>query len=92
MLPFLHTWMKKQMEIPNGGTSPKIARLEGCRVPTNMFGAICAGRPVQTDIQQVDQNKYVFTISDAAKINHMVVFLLPGGKYEPKHAGSKIHY
>ncbi|KAI9492469.1 hypothetical protein BDB00DRAFT_873389 [Zychaea mexicana] len=41
-----------------------------------MFGCIVAGRLVQTNLQQVDVNKYVFELSDAQSINHLVVFLL----------------
>ncbi|KAK9448024.1 uncharacterized protein V1518DRAFT_419479 [Limtongia smithiae] len=48
------------------------------RLDNAMFGAICAGRPVQTNLEQVDPTKYVFRIEDGAKVNHIVVFLLPG--------------
>ncbi|KAJ2909435.1 hypothetical protein GGI21_001888, partial [Coemansia aciculifera] len=41
-----------------------------------MFGCIVAGRLVQTNLQQVDVNKYVFELPDAHNINHIVVFLL----------------
>ncbi|GAA5817649.1 hypothetical protein MFLAVUS_011200 [Mucor flavus] len=41
-----------------------------------MFGCIAAGRLVQTNLQQVDVNKYVFELADAQNINHIVVFLL----------------
>ncbi|KAK9462412.1 uncharacterized protein V1516DRAFT_620838 [Lipomyces oligophaga] len=43
-----------------------------------MFGAICAGRQVQTNLQQLDQSKFVFMVEDGASINYIVVFLLPG--------------
>lgn len=43
----------------------------------DMFGCICTGRPVQTNLQQVETNKFVFVLEDAVKINHVVVFLLP---------------
>ena len=42
-----------------------------------MFGAICAGRLVQTNLEQIDQTKFVFSLQDAASINHITVFLLP---------------
>lgn len=42
-----------------------------------MFGIICSGRAVETQLQQVAPNKFIFQIPDAAKINHLVVFLLP---------------
>ncbi|KAI8997842.1 hypothetical protein BDB01DRAFT_772641 [Pilobolus umbonatus] len=41
-----------------------------------MFGYIAAGRLIQTNAQQVDVNKYVFELPDAASVNHIVVFLL----------------
>jgi len=40
-----------------------------------MFGCIVAGRLVQTDVKQVDSNKYVFELPQAQDINHIVVFL-----------------
>ncbi|KAK9237081.1 hypothetical protein V1525DRAFT_361424 [Lipomyces kononenkoae] len=53
-----------------------------------MFGAICAGRPVQTNLQQVDETKFVFQIEDGARVNHIVVFLLPGTVLDPTVAAS----
>ncbi|KAK9368049.1 hypothetical protein V1509DRAFT_624108 [Lipomyces kononenkoae] len=53
-----------------------------------MFGAICAGRPVQTNLQQVDESKFVFQIEDGARVNHIVVFLLPGTVLDPTVAAS----
>ncbi|TPX33546.1 hypothetical protein SeMB42_g07455 [Synchytrium endobioticum] len=49
-----------------------------------MFGCIVSGRLVQTNLQQVDATKWVFELSDAQNINHIVVFLtghqlLPAG-------------
>ncbi|KAK3833022.1 MAG: hypothetical protein JOS17DRAFT_741300 [Linnemannia elongata] len=41
-----------------------------------MFGCIVAGRLVQTNLQQVDVNKFTFQLDDAEEINHIVVFLL----------------
>ncbi|CAN6628034.1 protein Opi10p [Trichomonascus vanleenenianus] len=41
-----------------------------------MFGLICSGRPVQPS-QQVSPTQYVFQIENGARINHVVVFLLP---------------
>ncbi|KAG0240104.1 hypothetical protein BGW41_007197 [Actinomortierella wolfii] len=41
-----------------------------------MFGCIVAGRLVQTNLQQVDVNKFTFQLDDASNINHIVVFLL----------------
>lgn len=40
-----------------------------------MLGIIVSGRLVQTDFQQVDENQFLITISDADNINHIVVFL-----------------
>ncbi|KAJ1667706.1 hypothetical protein IW140_001236 [Coemansia sp. RSA 1813] len=53
-----------------------------------MFGCIVAGRLVQTNIQQVDVNKYVFELSDAHSINHVVVFLLGTIPFEPGYAAT----
>lgn len=44
----------------------------------NMFGIVCAGRQVQTLLEQVDENKFALQIPNGSKVNHMVVFLLPG--------------
>lgn len=40
-----------------------------------MFGLIVAGRLVQTDVQQVSENQFLFNIPDADDINHVVVFM-----------------
>ncbi|KAK9373501.1 uncharacterized protein V1513DRAFT_402860 [Lipomyces chichibuensis] len=53
-----------------------------------MFGAICAGRAVQTNLQQIDETKFVFQIEDGARVNHIVVFLLPGTVLDPSVAAS----
>ncbi|WPK26152.1 hypothetical protein PUMCH_003500 [Australozyma saopauloensis] len=41
-----------------------------------MFGAVCSGRPIQL-AQQVEPTKFVIAIPNAAKVNHMAIFLLP---------------
>ncbi|KAL1922438.1 uncharacterized protein VTP21DRAFT_9977 [Calcarisporiella thermophila] len=56
-----------------------------------MFGLIVAGRLVQTNIQQVDANKFVFELSDAANINHIVVFLLGTIPFKPGFAAT-VHF
>ncbi|KAI8987972.1 hypothetical protein BDF20DRAFT_910525 [Mycotypha africana] len=53
-----------------------------------MFGCVAAGRLVQTNLQQVDVNKYVFELSDAQSINHIVVFLLGTIPFEPGFAAT----
>ncbi|KAI7883191.1 DUF775-domain-containing protein [Lichtheimia hyalospora FSU 10163] len=55
-----------------------------------MFGCIVAGRLVQTNLQQVDANKYVFELSDAQSINHIVVFLLGTVPFEQGY-GATVH-
>ncbi|KAJ1796843.1 hypothetical protein LPJ56_007094 [Coemansia sp. RSA 2599] len=55
-----------------------------------MFGCIVAGRLVQTNLQQVDANKYVFELPDAHNINHIVVFLLGTIPFEPGF-GATVH-
>ncbi|XP_043105684.1 protein Hikeshi isoform X2 [Puntigrus tetrazona] len=41
-----------------------------------MFGCLVAGRLVQTDAQQVASDKFVFTLPEYEKVNHVVVFML----------------
>jgi len=41
-----------------------------------MFGCIVAGRLVQTNLQQVAENKYLFALADPFHIKHLCVFLL----------------
>ncbi|KAI7898373.1 uncharacterized protein BX663DRAFT_525093 [Cokeromyces recurvatus] len=53
-----------------------------------MFGCIAAGRLVQTNLQQVDVNKYIFELSDAQAINHIVVFLLGTIPFEAGYAAT----
>ncbi|KAI9257278.1 hypothetical protein BDA99DRAFT_515990 [Phascolomyces articulosus] len=55
-----------------------------------MFGCIVAGRLVQTNLQQVDVNKYVFELSDAQAINHIVVFLLGTVPFQQGY-GATVH-
>ncbi|KAI8147511.1 hypothetical protein BJV82DRAFT_595776 [Fennellomyces sp. T-0311] len=57
---------------------------------TTMFGCIVAGRLVQTNLQQVDVNKYIFELSDAQSINHLVVFLLGTIPFQPGF-GATVH-
>ncbi|KAI7862432.1 hypothetical protein BDF14DRAFT_1855351 [Spinellus fusiger] len=56
--------------------------------PSPMFGCIAAGRLVQTNLQQVDVNKYIFELSEAHTINHIVVFLLGSLPFEPGYAAT----
>ncbi|RHZ66985.1 hypothetical protein Glove_303g55 [Diversispora epigaea] len=56
-----------------------------------MFGCIVAGRLIQTNLQQVDVNKYIFEIPEAITINHIVVFLLGTIPFEPGYAAS-VHF
>ncbi|CAG8485210.1 2955_t:CDS:2 [Ambispora gerdemannii] len=56
-----------------------------------MFGCIVAGRLIQTNLQQVDVNKFVFELTDAATINHIVVFLLGTISFEPGYAAT-VHF
>ena len=45
---------------------------------------------VQTNLQQVDVNKYVFELTDAQAINHIVVFLLGTIPFQPGF-GATVH-
>ncbi|KAF9093011.1 hypothetical protein BGX29_010139 [Mortierella sp. GBA35] len=53
-----------------------------------MFGCIVAGRLVQTNLQQVDVNKFTFQLDDAESINHIVVFLLGNLPFQPGSAAT----
>ncbi|PRT52619.1 Protein OPI10 [Wickerhamiella sorbophila] len=53
-----------------------------------MFGIVCGGRPVDTNVQQIEPVKFVYVIQEAAKINHMAIFLLPGTALPPGSAAS----
>lgn len=55
-----------------------------------MFGYICGGRPVETGISQVEPTKYVFTVSDAGKINYIALFVLPGAQI-PLEASAAVY-
>ncbi|KAJ2957764.1 hypothetical protein NQZ79_g6601 [Umbelopsis isabellina] len=55
-----------------------------------MFGCIVAGRLVQTNLQQVDVNKWVFELPDANNINHITVFLLGTQPFDPGF-GATVH-
>jgi len=56
-----------------------------------MFGCIVAGRFVQTNAQVVGEGKYMFTLEDAASINHIVVFLL-GTTPMPAGFGAAVYF
>ncbi|KAF8924130.1 hypothetical protein EDD21DRAFT_390853 [Dissophora ornata] len=53
-----------------------------------MYGCIVAGRLVQTNLQQVDVNKFTFQLDDAENINHIVVFLLGTVPFQPGYAAT----
>lgn len=55
-----------------------------------MFGCIAAGRPVQTNLVQVDSSKYVFELTNAESINHLVIFL--AGQQFPQGYGATVHF
>ncbi|KAK6356555.1 hypothetical protein TWF718_000907 [Orbilia javanica] len=53
-----------------------------------MFGCICAGRQVQTNLQAVSQTEFLFVLPSAQTINHIVVFLLPDTQLPPDYAAT----
>ncbi|KAF9581683.1 hypothetical protein BGW38_001210 [Lunasporangiospora selenospora] len=53
-----------------------------------MFGCIVAGRLVQTNLHQVDVNKFTFQLDDAENINHIVVFLLGTVPFQQGYAAT----
>ncbi|XP_013384654.1 protein Hikeshi-like [Lingula anatina] len=40
-----------------------------------MFGILAAGRLVQTEFQQISETQFLFNITDADNVNHIVVFM-----------------
>ncbi|WVO12418.1 hypothetical protein L204_100017 [Cryptococcus depauperatus] len=56
-----------------------------------MFGAIVAGRLVQTNLQQIDDTHFVFPLENPYDINHLTVFLL-GTIPFPEGFGASVHF
>ncbi|KAL1410285.1 hypothetical protein Q8F55_004291 [Vanrija albida] len=56
-----------------------------------MFGAIVAGRLVQTNLQQIDETHFVFPLENPFDINHLTVFLL-GTIPFPEGYGATVHF
>ncbi|NP_001087012.1 protein Hikeshi [Xenopus laevis] len=56
-----------------------------------MFGCLVAGRLVQTDAQQVAEDKFVFNLPDFESINHVVVFML-GTVPFPERMGGSVYF
>ncbi|ORX36269.1 hypothetical protein BD324DRAFT_628116 [Kockovaella imperatae] len=56
-----------------------------------MFGAIVAGRLVQTNLQQIDDTHFVFPLEQPYDINHLTVFLL-GTIPFPDGYGASVHF
>ncbi|KAI9827171.1 MAG: hypothetical protein M1832_005307 [Thelocarpon impressellum] len=53
-----------------------------------MFGAICAGQPVQTNLQALSPTQYTFTVPSIPPFNHLVLFILPGTVLPPDTAAA----
>ncbi|KAM4625711.1 protein Hikeshi [Polymixia lowei] len=56
-----------------------------------MFGCLVAGRLVQTDAVQVAGDKFVFSLPDYEKVNHVVVFML-GTVPFPAGVGGAVYF
>ncbi|KAK4689194.1 protein Hikeshi, partial [Tremellales sp. Uapishka_1] len=56
-----------------------------------MFGAIAAGRLVQTNLQQIDETHFAFPLEQPYEINHLTVFLL-GTTPFPEGYGASVHF
>jgi hypothetical protein len=56
-----------------------------------MFGCLVAGRPVQTDLREVDETHALFELPAASTINHIAVFLL-GTIPFPEGFGATVHF
>ncbi|TRM66955.1 DUF775-domain-containing protein [Schizophyllum amplum] len=55
-----------------------------------MFGCCVAGRPLQTNLQTIDDTHAIFELSNASSINHLCVFLL-GTIPFPDGYGATVH-
>jgi len=56
-----------------------------------MFGCCVAGRPLQTNMQQIDETHALFELPSASSINHICVFLL-GTIPFPEGYGATVHF
>ncbi|KAI0267396.1 DUF775-domain-containing protein [Gloeopeniophorella convolvens] len=56
-----------------------------------MFGCCVAGRPLQTNLEQIDDTKAAFQLPQAESINHVCVFLL-GTVAFPDGYGATVHF
>ncbi|XP_046560052.1 protein Hikeshi-like [Haliotis rubra] len=56
-----------------------------------MFGLIISGRLVQTDLQQVSETQFLFNITDADNINHVVLFMT-GQTPFPEGFGGAVYF
>ncbi|KAI0689768.1 DUF775-domain-containing protein [Cerioporus squamosus] len=56
-----------------------------------MFGCLVAGRPLQTNLQQIDETHAIFELPAAGSINHVCVFLL-GTVPFPEGFGATVHF
>ncbi|KAM5539748.1 hypothetical protein V8D89_006561 [Ganoderma adspersum] len=56
-----------------------------------MFGCVVAGRPLQTNLQQIDETHAIFELPAAGSINHVSVFLL-GTVPFPDGYGATVHF
>ncbi|KAF8168584.1 hypothetical protein BJ912DRAFT_199798 [Pholiota molesta] len=56
-----------------------------------MFGCCVAGRPLQTNMTQVDETHAYFELPNASTINHICVFLL-GDILFPEGYGAAVHF
>ncbi|PIL29323.1 hypothetical protein GSI_09374 [Ganoderma sinense ZZ0214-1] len=56
-----------------------------------MFGCVVAGRPLQTNLQQIDETHAIFELPSAGSINHVSVFLL-GTVPFPDGYGATVHF
>ncbi|KAI4521535.1 hypothetical protein EV122DRAFT_266228 [Schizophyllum commune] len=56
-----------------------------------MFGCCVAGRPLQTNIQTIDDTHAIFELPHASSVNHVCVFLL-GNVPFPDGYGATVHF
>ncbi|KAJ7050441.1 hypothetical protein C8F01DRAFT_689209 [Mycena amicta] len=56
-----------------------------------MFGCCVAGRPLETNLQQIDETHAMFELPAASSINHVCVFLV-GPDAFPEGYGCTVHF
>ncbi|TEB30602.1 DUF775-domain-containing protein, partial [Coprinellus micaceus] len=56
-----------------------------------MFGCVVAGRPVLTNLNQIDDTHAYFSLEHASTINHITIFLTGAVPFPPGY-GATVHF